>query len=64
MRILIALAAASLLGGCNMVMSETPWFSVADQTGAPQLREGVWVEPGANCAFIKDDPVDKWPTCA
>jgi hypothetical protein len=64
MRIASVIAAAGLLGGCNMVMSETPWFSAADQAGAPIVREGVWAGPATDCVFNKDDPADQWPACA
>lgn len=30
------------LAGCNMVVSKEPWFTKADASGAPRLKEGVW----------------------
>jgi hypothetical protein len=31
-----------LLSGCNMVASEKPWFSVADNRNSPALKPGIW----------------------
>ena len=39
-RMLFVLAAALMLGGCNMVYAEQPLFTAADATGAPTLRPG------------------------
>jgi hypothetical protein len=61
---LALLAAALLLGGCNLVVSETPVFSAADAAGAPALKPGVWAAPQPNCDFKPSDPLDKWPQCA
>jgi hypothetical protein len=61
----MALAAlALLLGGCNLVVSETPVFSTADAAGAPSLRPGIWAAPQPDCDFKTSDPLDKWPKCA
>ena len=58
------LGAALLLGGCNLVMSETPVFTASDAAGAPPLRPGIWAAPQPDCDFKTSDPLDKWPKCA
>lgn len=63
-RVLLLLAAAASLGGCNLVYSETPLFSAADARGAPQLRPGVWAEREEDCDFDSAKPVGEWPECA
>lgn len=48
--LLSAVAAPSvLLAGCNMVVSERPWFSSADAENAAKLKPGLW-------ALSKCDP--------
>jgi hypothetical protein len=56
--------AAFLLGGCNLVISETPVFRADDASGAPPLKTGLWASPDPGCAFETADPLDKWPSCA
>jgi hypothetical protein len=63
-RLLLLLAAALLLGGCNMVYAEKPIFTQADAAGAPQLRPGIWAKRVPNCKFDKTKPVEDWPECA
>ena len=59
------LVLALALGGCNMVVSDTPWFTTADEAGGPRLREGLWAgPPDAGCTFKESDPADQWPKCA
>ena len=58
------LLAALGLGGCNLVMSEKPMFSLNDTAGAPGLRPGVWAAPDADCKFDPTKPADEWPKCA
>lgn len=56
---------ALALAGCNMVVSETPLFTVADAAPTPPLRDGVWgggVKDG--CTFDPAAPVEAWPDCA
>ncbi len=64
MRALLVLLAAALLGGCNMVVSETPLFFARDAEGAPPLRPGVWAQRKADCEFDSSKPVKEWPECA
>jgi hypothetical protein len=64
LRTLALLAAALLLGGCNLVVSETPVFSAADAAGAPPLKPGVWAAPQPNCDFKPSAPLAQWPKCA
>lgn len=62
-KIQCALLAASLLGGCNLVISEQPWF--AADAAAPRLKQGLWVNLDPNgCTFDSAKPVDDWPECA
>ena len=64
MRALLILAVL-LLGGCNMVVTQTPMFTKADGAGAPGFRPGVWRgKPNAGCAFDETSPLDSWPACA
>jgi len=58
----VVLAAA--LGGCNMVVSDTPWFKTDDKAGGSALRDGVWASVGADCKFSPSDPFAQWPKCA
>ncbi len=63
-RLILIVALAGLLGGCNMVTSTRPLFSKADTEGAPQLRPGLWVHPDPGCAFDPAAPAHTWPDCA
>lgn len=57
------LAAAVVLGGCNMISTETPMFDAAD-AGAPALREGVWLIDDPECVVDDRAPASTWPECA
>ena len=57
------LALASLLAGCNVVVSDKPWFTATGAAGAPRLREGVWLG-SSTCAVDERRPIDAWPDCA
>ena len=59
----LALATATLLGGCNIVVSPTPVFTAADTAGAPEFRQGLWATPNPGCRFDDSKPVAKWPDC-
>jgi hypothetical protein len=64
MRAIVILALLSL-GGCNMVVTQTPMFTKADAAGAPGFRPGVWRgKPDAGCAFDETAPLESWPGCA
>ena len=64
-RILLALAALTLLGACNVVMTKTPMFTKADAASGPKLRPGIWSEdPSADCAVDESKPLTDWPGCA
>jgi hypothetical protein len=59
------LAACLPLGACNVVVTKTPLFSPADESGAPPLRPGLWrmdSEPG--CKVDESKPLVDWPKCA
>ena len=61
------LALASLLAGCNVVVSDKPWFTATGAANAPKLREGVWLGSSifsSPCAVDERRPIDAWPDCA
>jgi hypothetical protein len=64
MRVMLIVACALALGGCNLVFSEKPLFTAADSRGAPRLRLGVWMKPDKDCVFDRSQPVKAWPGCA
>jgi len=65
LRIVLVMAALSLLGACNVVMTKTPLFTKADAAGGPKLRPGVWSEaPDSDCAVDEGKPLPDWPECA
>ena len=59
----IGLAAAAMLGGCNIVVSPTPVFTLADSAGAPEFHPGLWATPRPGCTFDDSTPVARWPDC-
>jgi hypothetical protein len=62
---LLALAALSLLGACNVVLTQGPLFKAADEAGAPAMRPGVWlIGQEGGCRFDERAPIDAWPDCA
>lgn len=63
-RVLILIAAALALAGCNMVVAETPILTRADAEGAPQLRPGVWIRQVDGCEVDIRKKVKDWPECA
>lgn len=63
-RLLLVLAAALMLGGCNMVYAEQPLFTAADAAGAPAMRPGLWSKRAADCVFDGAKPIADWPECA
>lgn len=63
-KMLLALAAAAALSGCNMVMTDKPMFAAADGAGAPALRPGVWRSEERGCDFDESQPQDDWPLCS
>lgn len=64
MRIVLVIACALALGGCNFVFSKQPLFTEADTRGAPQLRPGLWAKPDEGCPFDSAKPLKDWPGCA
>ncbi|HEY9217620.1 MAG TPA: hypothetical protein VIO94_06185, partial [Phenylobacterium sp.] len=61
MRPLLAALAALLLSACNLVLSEQPLFTPADEDRSAPLRDGLWVRVKADCPF---DPKAAPPECA
>ncbi len=65
MRLVLVLAALTLLSACNMVITQQPVFSKLDSFGAPHLRAGVWDRPPSEaCAFDEKASMKSWPSCA
>jgi hypothetical protein len=62
--ILAACTAAALLGGCNLVLSERPLFTAADEAAAAPLRPGLWRSDDPKCQVKESRPVQTWPSCA
>ena len=66
MRLLLIVLSLFIVAGCtNRVRSDLPWFTPADEVGAPGLKPGVWViavEP--HCSFREGAPLERWPACA
>ncbi|MBS0295673.1 MAG: hypothetical protein JSR45_05125 [Proteobacteria bacterium] len=60
-RLLLALAAAALLGACNMVTTVDPMFPPS--TEREKLRDGVWATTNEPCEFDAAAPVKDWPVC-
>lgn len=53
---------AFALGGCNLVVTDTPFFM--QDPSAPTLRNGLWRSVEADCRFDEHKPVERWPECA
>lgn len=62
-RIVFLLAALTLLGGCNMVVTPTPMFGAGDKA-EPDLRNGVWLADSDDCEVDTRKPTRRWPDCA
>ena len=61
-RVVLAGCAALALGGCNMVVSERPWFSAPS---GPQLKEGIWAMLDTpECSVDPAAALPDWPDCA
>jgi hypothetical protein len=61
----IVVAAALMLGGCNLVVTPRPLFSAADQAPGALPRSGVWrTAAKPDCAFDPAKPLGEWPECA
>ena len=61
----IVVAAALMLGGCNLVVTPSPLFSAADQAPGALPRPGVWrTAEKPDCAFDPEKPLGEWPECA
>lgn len=62
-RIVSLVAALTLLGGCNMVVTPTPMFDAGD-AAPPDLRNGLWLTDSADCEVDTRKPPHRWPDCA
>ncbi len=56
-----AITLALALGACAQLGADAPLFTVADQTGAPPLTEGVWVSGEADCPFDQIATLERFP---
>lgn len=52
------------LGGCRIVSSDRPLFTVADAADAPALKPGLWALVEVGCRFNTKTTPEKWPDCA
>ena len=61
--LLFLLPLLTVLGACNMVISETPMFDEGDQ---PSLspRDGIWLADVEDCRFDAGKQESDWPECA
>jgi hypothetical protein len=64
LRLVVALTLSMGLAGCNMVVSEEPWFTAADAAPEPVLRDGLWLQAAADCRVDEAEPAERWPECA
>lgn len=61
-RMALAGLAALALSGCNMVVSERPWFNAPS---GPQLKDGIWaIVDTADCVVDPAATLPDWPDCA
>ncbi len=64
MRKVLAALLGLALGGCNLVVSEQPWFA-AGAAQQPGLKDGLWVNlKDAKCRFDPAEAIQDWPDCA
>jgi hypothetical protein len=59
-----ALTLSVWLAGCNLVVSEEPWFTAADAAPEPILRDGLWIQAEPGCRVDETRPAERWPECA
>jgi hypothetical protein len=64
LRVTVAVVLLVALAGCNMVVSEEPWFTAADAVPEPTLRDGLWLSASADCRVDETKPAERWPDCA
>lgn len=62
MRAVLAMAALMALAGCNMVISDKPWFAAGDPS--VRLADGLWVMEKPDCKFDPAAALPAWPECA
>lgn len=62
MRAMLAMATLMALAGCNMVISEKPWFAAGDPS--VRLADGLWVMEKPDCRFDPAAALPAWPECA
>ena len=64
MRLLVWMAALTLLSGCNAVTTRGALFTPADAAGAPAPRPGLWrFAIDADCKVDESRPLVEWPEC-
>src|SRR5690242_14029424 len=64
MRAALLILALLTLSACNVVVTRTPMFSVADEAGAAPMKPGVWAFEDPACTFDETRPILQWPNCA
>jgi hypothetical protein len=57
------LVSLSLLGGCNMVVSEKAMFADSDRSDVAP-RDGIWLGDKDDCKFDSSKAESEWPRCA
>ncbi len=54
----------AVLAACNVVVTQAPLFTRADEAGAPSPRPGLWRFDGdADCRVDESRPLVEWPRC-
>lgn len=62
-RLLMLAPLLSLLGACNMAISETSVFAERDAARLTP-RDGIWLSDDPDCRFDPSLPEAQWPGCA
>ncbi|MBD3729483.1 MAG: hypothetical protein IE933_07240 [Sphingomonadales bacterium] len=64
---IVRLASGAALGlalaGCNMVVSDQPWFE--RNAASPVIKSGIWgAADKEDCTFDSSAPLSEWPECS
>ena len=52
----LAILTPAFLGGCNMVVTGKPMFTLSESGHPPTIRAGVWRNEKADCVFDETLP--------